>query len=132
MTDLRFTNLRNINGENYEALSELHARQMARAATLGFGPEFTTPTEFLEQTGDGELADGGAELWDVVDGEGQLQYEAWVYLGDTCTVFIAGTDNDAGVGMSQWHFDVHTEPATEELAKALQTAFDAQRVARRS
>ena len=131
MDALRFTNMRMVNNSNYAALSALHLQQMGRAATLVFGAEYKTPVEFLEQTGDGEAADGGAELWDVVDDEGRVKYEAWVYLADTCTVFLAGTDTDAGVGMSQWSFDVHAAPATEALAEALQAAFDAHRVARR-
>lgn len=123
---LRFANLRPISPDNYEALSDLHRRQMARAATLGFGAEYTTAEHFLEQTGDGDLADGSAELWDVVDGDsGRVLYEAWVYLVDTATVFLAGSENDSGVGMSQFSFDVHGDPGTAELANELQTAFDA-------
>lgn len=129
MTALRFTNLRNITSENFAELPELHLRQMARAATLGFGVEYTTAEQFLEQTGDGDLEDGSAELWDVVDAaDDRVLYEAWVYLVDTCTVFPAGTDLDSGIGMSQWSFEVHAEPGTKEVSDALQAAFDTQRI----
>ena len=32
-------------------------------------------------------------LWDVLDGDGEMVYEAWFYMGDSGTIFRAGTLN---------------------------------------
>jgi hypothetical protein len=135
MTSLIFRNCRAINGSNYTELSDTHLEQMKATATLGFGPEYTTSEHFLEQCGDGDMADAIVELWDVVasDKPDHVVYECWVYLCDTATVFHAGTIKTAGAAMCQWSFDDHSgDGSNGELCKSLQNAFDAQRMAQKT
>lgn len=127
MANLLFKNKQEINGENYQELSAIYISQMAKAATLGFGKDYTTAEQFLEETGDGDIEESYAELWDVADEKNPdiVLYNCWVYLADTATVFHAGTDTDTGIGMSQWSFNTHTNDADNQLAQDLQKAFNA-------
>ena len=120
MAALRFANSRTVNASNLAELPEPFRLQMARAATLGFGASFTTALEFVEQCG------GAAQLWDVVEATTPEQplFQVWMYDGDLATVFLDGTQQDAGVSMSQSRFEKHGVPGTDSLAQALQAAFD--------
>ena len=126
MATLQFKNKREINAENYQDLAPVYLLQMAKAATLGYGEEFTTAEDFLSESGDGVIEDGIVELYDVVDSNNpnKVLYDCWVYLVDTATVFHAGTDTDTGVGMSKWSFNKHSKEADDTLAADLQLAFD--------
>lgn len=126
MANLQFKNKREINSENYKDLTEIHLQQMAISATLGFGSEYTTPEHFLEQTGDGDIEDGLAELWDIVDmvHPDKTIYECWYFLGDTANVFVAGTTTDTDAAMCQDSFDdMSGDGSCEELCKDLQKAY---------
>jgi hypothetical protein len=130
MTNLTFTNRREINGKNYKELSKIHLQQMEISATLGFGKEYTTAEHFLEQSGDGDMNDAVVELWDVVETSkpNVVLYECWVYIVDTANVFFAGTTKDTNAAMCQWSFDDHTEDGSgEELCGELQKAFDSKK-----
>ena len=127
MPTLQFKNCRQINGENYKKLSKIQLEQMAISATLGFGNEFTTAEDFLEQSGDGDINEAVVELWDVIDTEkpDKILYECWVYLADTANVFFVGTTKDTQAAMCQWSFDDHTgNGGNTELCEDLQDAFD--------
>lgn len=126
MATLLFRNKREITGENYLELTPIYLKQMEKAATLGFGEQCTTAEQFLEETGDGDIEESYAELWDVADEKNPyiVLYNCWVYLADTATVFHAGTDTDTGIGMCQWSFESHSKDADMQLAKDLQVAFN--------
>ncbi len=127
MATLKFQNHRQITAENYKKLSQVHLRQMAISATLGFGEEYKTAEHFLEQSGDGDIEEAVVELWDVVeiDKPTIILYECWVYLVDTANVFFAGTTDDTNAAMCQWSFDDHTgDGSNEVLCADLQKAFD--------
>ena len=124
---LQFKNCRKINAKNYKELSKIHLQQMEISATLGYGNEYTTAEDFLEQSGDGDMNDAVVELWDVVaiDNPDVVLYECWVYLADTANVFFAGTTNDTLAAMCQWSFDDHSgDGSNEKLCNDLQKAFD--------
>ena len=127
MPVLQFKNCRQINAENYKKLSKIQLEQMAISATLGFGDEYTTVEHFLEQSGDGDMAEAVVELWDVVAAEkpDKILYECWVYIVDTANVFFAGTTKDTLAAMCQWSFDDHTKDGSNTaLCEDLQNAFD--------
>ncbi len=127
MPTLQFKNLRQINAQNYKGLSDIHLQQMSISATLGYGKEYTTPEDFLAQSGDGEFEDAIVELWDVVaeNGPNTVLYECWVYLADTANVFFVGTATDTNAAMCQWSFDDQTaDGSCAELCADLQNAFD--------
>ncbi len=127
MANLRFQKCRSINHHNYRQLDPVHREQMAISAQLGFGKKYTTTEDFLAQSGDGAIEQGGVELWEVVDASTptQVLYDCWIYLADTANVFVAGTAQDTGIGMIQWSFGV-TDPQKghKHLADDLQKAFD--------
>ncbi len=80
----------------------------------------------LTQTGDGEMEEGYAELWDIIDeaNPAQVLYECWVYLADTANIFLPGTANDTRLVMIQWDFENYS--GNEELnsvVESLQIAF---------
>lgn len=118
---LQFRNRRRITFDNYEALPEIFLRQMGISATLGFGKEFTTPEDFIEES------EGEIELWDIIDteGNGEVIYDCWVYLADTANVFHHATDIDTGIGMIQFSFDClkGQDADCKALAKEVQAAF---------
>jgi hypothetical protein len=126
MAELLFKNCRIINVNNYKSLSEIQLKQMALGATMGFGKEYNTPEHFLEQCGDGDIEEGGVELWDIVDQKkpNEVLYECWYYLGDTANVFFAATANDTQAAMCQGSFDDHTKDGSnEQLCADLQKAY---------
>jgi hypothetical protein len=118
---LEFRNRRFINEDNYEALPEIFHRQMAISAVLGFGEDFSTPIDFLNES------EGEVELWDIfeVDGSGEVIYDCWVYLADTANVFHHGTDIDTGVGMIQFSFEClkGKDADCKALAAEIEAAF---------
>ncbi len=120
MANLLFQKCRSVNHHNYKQLVPVYLEQMAISAQLGFGKQYTTTEDFLAQSGE-------VELWEVVDTSAptRVLYDCWVYLADTANVFVAGTDQDAGIGMIQWSFGV-TDPkkGNEKLVEDLQKAFD--------
>lgn len=125
MSRLTFTNCREISLDNYTELAPVFQEQMAISARLGFGAEFTTAAEFMDQATDGD-PDMTVELWDVVETANpeKVLYDAWIYLVDTANVFHHGTANDTGVGMIQFGFvEVDTNEETE-LALDMQEAFE--------
>ena len=75
--ELVFKNKRKITGENYKELAPIYLAQMAMCATAGFGKEYNTAEHLLEQCGDGNIEDGYALLFDVVDTNDQdkIMYE---------------------------------------------------------
>lgn len=124
--ELVFKNCRIINFDNFSEQSEIHQQQMAICATNGFGEEFQTAEDFLAQTGDGEMEEGYAELWDIIDEANPTQviYECWVYLADTANIFLPGTAIDTRLVMIQWDFENYS--GNEELnsvVESLQIAF---------
>lgn len=127
MEKLIFKNCRMITHKNYKELEPVYLEQMAMAATLGFGEEYTTAEDFLEQDGDEDIEQGNIQLWDVVS-ETDLEkvlYDCWVYLADTASVFYAGKAIDTGIGMCQWSFEgLQKDETKPHLANALQKAFD--------
>ncbi len=127
METLIFKNCRIITQENYKELAPVYLEQMALSAGFGFGEEFTTAEEFLEQSGDGDIEQGEIEFWDVVSEKepNKVLYNCWVYLADTANVFEAGTAIDTGIGMCQWSFELlRAKEDKAELLDALQDAFD--------
>jgi hypothetical protein len=126
MQKLKFKNKRIIDTSNYKSLSDVHLKQMALGATMGFGSNYKTAEDFLEQCGDGDIEDGEVELWDIVDtaNPNKPLYEFWYYLGDTGNIFFAGTTNDIGIAMCQDSFDNHTDDDDNDvLAEALEKAY---------
>lgn len=119
---LKFQNRRRITFDNFQSLPEIFFRQMGISARLGFGDEFSTPEDFLEES------EGEVELWDVVeqDGNGEVIYDCWVYLADTANVFHHATDIDTGVGMIQFDFDClkGKDADCKALAMEIQAAFN--------
>lgn len=119
---LQFRNVRHITFDNFELLPEIFHNQMGISATLGFGKDFTTAEDFLEE------CEGEIELWDIVDteGDGQPIYDCWVYLADTANVFHHATDIDTGVGMIQFSFEClkGKDADCKALATEIQKAFD--------
>jgi hypothetical protein len=100
---------------------------MVMAVGFGFGEEFTTAEDFLEQDGDGDIEQGNIEFWDIVaeNEPNKVLYNCWVYLADTANFFEAGTTIDTGIGMCQWSFEIlRTKEDKTELLDALQEAFD--------
>lgn len=127
METLFFKNCRIITQENYKDLAPVYLEQMGITAGFGFGEEFTTAEDLLEQSGDGDMEDAEVELWDVVaeNEPNKVLYNCWVYLADTANVFEAGTAIDIGIGMCQWSFELlRTTEDKAELLDALQEAFD--------
>lgn len=130
MATLKFQNKRIINAENYKDLDAIYLAQMASCATSGFGPEFTTPEDFLAESGDGDMEEAMVELWDIIDTAHPevVLYDCWVYLADTANVFYAHTSVDTEAGMIQWYFDdLSADKSKDQLCKDLQKAFDAPR-----
>jgi hypothetical protein len=119
---LQFRNVRHITLDNYELLPEIFHLQMGISARLGFGEEFSTAVDFLEES------EGEVELWDIVDteGDGEPIYDCWVYLADTANVFHHATDIDTGVGMIQFSFEClkGKDADCKALAAEIQQAFD--------
>ena len=125
MTRLTFRNCRHISSDNYKTLPPIYLEQMAISAGLGFGAEFKTAEEFLDQATDGE-PDMTVDLWEVVEttSPDKILYDVWIYLVDTANVFHYGTAEDTGVGMIQFGFvEINTNEETE-LALDLQDAFE--------
>ena len=125
--ELIFKNKRKITGENYKELAPIYLAQMAICATAGFGKEYNTAEHLLEQCGDGNIEDGYALLFDVVDTNDQdkILYDCWLYLFDeTANVFFTGTTNDVNVGMSQSFFEDYTDGKNTQLTEALQKAYN--------
>lgn len=124
---LVFKNCRKINYQNYKELAPVYIEQMAISATLGFGKQYTTAEDFLDQCSEGDDS-VMIELWDVVSENEpeKVLYDCWVYIVDTANVFYAGTANDTGIGMCQWYFEGSLEDDEKEtnLVDALQKAFD--------
>lgn len=121
-----FKNKRKITADNYKKLAPIHLQQMSICATTGFGKEYTTPEDLLEQCGDGSMEEGYVLLFDVVNenAKDKVLYECWIYLYDeTANVFFAGTINDVNVGMSQSFFEDYTEGENTQLTEDLQQAY---------
>lgn len=124
---LEFINKRKITADNYKELSTLHLQQMAICATTGFGTEYTTAEHLLEQCGDGNIEDGYALLFDIVNinEPDKILYECWLYLFDeTANVFFVGTTNDVNIGMSQSFFEDYTDEKNAQLTEDLQAAYN--------
>ncbi len=124
--ELHFKNCREITFKNYQELTEVYLKQMAICGKNGFGEEFETAEDFLTETGDGELEEGFAELWDIVDAEKpeKVLYECWVYLADTANIFLPGTTNDTRIVMIQWDFENYSKnPELDHMIEPLQKAF---------
>lgn len=119
---LKFQNRRRITFENYESLPEIYLRQMGISAQLGFGEDYHSPVDFLEQS------EGEVELWDVVEqgGNGEVIYDCWVYVVDTANVFHHATEIDTGVGMIQFDFDClkGKDADCKALSMEIQAAFN--------
>ncbi len=124
---LQFKNKRKVTLKNYKTLSPVHLQQMAICATTGFGKNYTTPEQFLEQCGDGKIEEGYALLFDIVGSKAKnkVLYECWLYMYDeTANVFFAGTTDDVNVGMSQSFFEDYTDGENEVLVEDLQDAYN--------
>lgn len=119
---LKFQNRRRITFANYESLPEIFLRQMGISARLGYGEDYHTPEDFLEQS------EGEVELWDVMEvgGDGEAVYDCWVYLADTANVFHHATEIDTGVGMIQFDFNClkGKDADCKALAMEIQAAFN--------
>lgn len=111
---LRFTNLRQ--PTRLEDFNATQRKQLEVCARLYFCGE--QPLEYRFGPDDGRERFLIFELWDV-EQDGEHKYDAFLYNGDSGTVFAHGT-TDVVAEMIQFHFDEAREPGLDE---ALQEAY---------
>src|SRR5690606_27717875 len=89
-TALRFANPREPQ-QPQDLASHLQA-QLVHAAKLWDGKELPLSERLAEDPDDDEASFLGlVSVWDLLDEGGVLVYEGWFYMGDSGTIFCAGT-----------------------------------------
>ncbi|MER5641094.1 hypothetical protein ABT095_29595 [Kitasatospora sp. NPDC002227] len=83
-----FTNCRPM--VSADSLTPVQAEQVALSGRLYDGESLPAGRRLSEDDGD-EAVLNFCELWDVVDDDGVLLYEAWFYQVDSGSIFLAGT-----------------------------------------
>lgn len=124
MINLEYKNKKVINSKNYKDLNEIQLQQLAICASLSFGEAYSTAEDFLEQTGNGNIQEGYAELFDIAERGNQRKvlYQAWFYQFNNANVFFVGTTNNIGFGMREGFFKTQDENC-EILCADLQKAY---------
>ena len=135
MANLIAQNCREVTIHTYKQLPEIHRKQMARVATLGFGPEYSTAEDLLYVCCEGAPETAIIDypqtamiyLWDVVAEENpeRVLYNCWRYFDEYGSVLFADSTEDAEVGCSNFLFEAYDSHLPEKVALAadFQRAF---------